>query len=66
MDFDESLKHFMATHSIKNIKTEEATKTGLVMPFLTILGYDVFNPEEVCPEYIADVVQRKAKKLIML
>ena len=39
-----------------SIKTEEATKNAFVMPFIsTILGYDVFNPMEVVPEFIADV-----------
>lgn len=65
MDFDESLKQFAATlpNIIKNIKTEEATKTGLVMPFLSILGYNVFNPAEVCPECIADVGTKKGEKV---
>lgn len=27
------------------IKTEEATKNALIMPFIAALGYDVFNPE---------------------
>ena len=26
------------------ISTEEATKNAFIMPFLQILGYDVFNP----------------------
>ncbi len=34
--------------------TEEATKTALVLPFLQALGYDIFNPSEVVPEYTAD------------
>ena len=28
----------------EQIKTEEATKNAFIMPFLQILGYDVFNP----------------------
>ena len=32
-----------------NVKTEEATKTSFVLPFLQALGYDIFNPEEVTP-----------------
>ncbi len=35
--------------------TEEATKTALIMPFLQALGYDVFNPSEVVPEFDADI-----------
>ena len=34
------------------VETEEATKNAFVMPFLSALGYDVFNPLEVVPEYV--------------
>jgi hypothetical protein len=43
--------------------TEEAAKTALVMPFIQALGYDVFNPSEVVPEYIADVGTKKGEKV---
>lgn len=43
--------------------TEEAAKTALVMPFLQALGYDVFNPSEVIPEFIADVGIKKGEKV---
>ena len=43
--------------------TEEAAKTALVMPFLQALGYDVFNPSEVVPEYTADVGTKKGEKV---
>jgi predicted type IV restriction endonuclease len=46
-----------------NIQTEEATKTSLIMPLIQILGYDVFNPEELVPEYIADVGIKKGEKI---
>lgn len=46
------------------IQTEEATKTAFIMPFIhSILGYDVFNPEEVIPEYICDVGTKKGEKI---
>ena len=46
------------------ILTEEATKNAFVMPFIsTVLGYDVFNPAEVIPEYIADVGIKKGEKI---
>lgn len=49
---------------IKNsIHTEEATKTSLIMPLIQALGYDVFNPEELVPEYIADVGIKKGEKI---
>ena len=47
----------------ENLKTEEATKNALVMPFLSILGYDVFNPLEVVPEYIADSRFKKDERV---
>lgn len=31
------------------IKTEEASNNALIMPFISALGYDVFNPLEVIP-----------------
>jgi hypothetical protein len=34
--------------------TEEATKTALVMPFISLLGYDIHDPTEVIPEFVAD------------
>jgi hypothetical protein len=43
--------------------TEEAAKTALVMPFLQALGYDVFNPSEVVPEFTADVGTKKGEKV---
>ncbi|GGE31337.1 endonuclease [Pullulanibacillus camelliae] len=46
-----------------NIQTEEATKTSLIMPFIQALGYDVFNPEELVPEFIADVGIKKGEKI---
>ncbi len=45
------------------IQTEEATKNAFVMPFIQILGYDVFNPTEVIPEYIADIGTKKGEKV---
>ncbi len=46
-----------------NLKTEEATKTALIMPFLSALGYDVFNPLEVVPEYVPDRSPKRDDKV---
>lgn len=46
-----------------NLQTEEATKNALIMPFINALGYDVFNPIEVVPEYVADVGVKKGEKV---
>jgi hypothetical protein len=43
--------------------TEEAAKTALVMPFIQALGYDVFNPSEVVPEFTADVGTKRGEKV---
>lgn len=46
------------------IQTEEATKNAFVMPFIaTVLGYDVFDPTEVIPEYVCDVGTKKGEKI---
>jgi hypothetical protein len=46
-----------------DINTEEATKNAFIMPFLAALGYDVFNPLEVVPEFIADLGIKKGEKV---
>jgi hypothetical protein len=48
---------------LESIKTEEATKQYLIIPFIQALGYDVFDPREVCPEYDANVGASKKYKL---
>jgi len=42
-----------------HIKGEEATKQALVLPFLQTLGYDVYDPSEVQPEYTADFAKKR-------
>ncbi|MBL3699629.1 type I restriction endonuclease [Leucobacter luti] len=47
-----------------SIETEEATKNAFVMPFISlVLGYDVFNPHEVIPEFTADVGTKRGEKV---
>lgn len=67
VDFNEQIKQF-ATRVKQlhpDIKTEEATKMSMVIPFFQLLGYDVFNPSEFCPEFTADVGIKKGERLIM-
>src|SRR5260221_2411603 len=45
------------------IETEEATKNAFIMPFLSALGYDVFDPHVVVPEFTADVGVKKGEKV---
>ena len=48
---------------LPQLKTEEATKNALIMPFIQVLGYDVFNPFEVNPEFVADIGIKKGEKV---
>jgi len=50
-------------HAASYAQTEEATKTSVVLPFIQVLGFDVFNLEEVVPEFIADVGIKKGEKI---
>lgn len=47
----------------EQINTEEATKNAFVMPFIQILGYDIFNPTEVIPEFVCDIGTKKGEKI---
>jgi len=61
------LKNIAETYKTQkeHIHTEEATKNALVMPFISALGYNVFNPSEVIPEFTADVAlaEKKGEKI---
>ncbi|MEL6364074.1 MAG: type I restriction endonuclease [Pseudomonadota bacterium] len=46
-----------------HVATEEAAKHAFVLPFLQALGFDVFNPLEVTPEFVADVGVKKGEKV---
>lgn len=65
MEFNEAVKQFATrVETLRGtIATEEATKMSLVVPLFQLLGYDVFNPLEFCPEYIADVGIKKGEKI---
>jgi hypothetical protein len=41
---------------------EEATKQALVLPLIDALGYDIWNPTEVSPEFDADFAVRKGSQ----
>lgn len=45
---------------VAHVKGEEATKQALIMPFLQVLGFDVYDPSEVQPEYIADFAKKRS------
>ncbi|ELS02056.1 hypothetical protein Xen7305DRAFT_00017670 [Xenococcus sp. PCC 7305] len=66
MDFIDRVKAFAASvpQKLDSIKTEEATKNFLIMPFIQqILGYNPFDPNELIPEYDANVGASKKFKL---
>lgn len=65
MDFKDEIKN-LGDRVLKlkdQIQTEEATKNAFIMPFLKALGYDVFNPLEVVPEFVADIGIKKGEKI---
>ncbi|UWN47938.1 hypothetical protein ASALC70_00112 [Alcanivorax sp. ALC70] len=66
MDFEDRLEQMRSKvgQLAGELSTEEATKNALVMPFIKdILGYDVFNPLEVIPEFTADQGIKKGEKV---
>lgn len=66
MEFIEKLNSLAAKirQQAGAIQTEEATKNAFVMPFInSVLGYDVFDPTEVTPEYVCDIGTKKGEKI---
>lgn len=65
IDFADRVRDLAAQirSQLPHIQTEEATKNALVMPFISALGYNVFNPTEVTPELHADVGLKKGEKV---
>lgn len=65
MDFKDVIKQLSERiEKLKvNLQTEEATKNALIMPFIQALGYDVFNPLEVMPEFTCDIGTKKGEKI---
>lgn len=65
MDLIDHLQNIAARaeKQVSLLSTEEATKNALVMPVLNALGYNVFDPTEVVPEFVADVGVKKGEKV---
>jgi hypothetical protein len=65
MDFSDRLKELAGRlpDKLDYIATEEATKNALVLPFISALGYNVFDPLEVVPEFTCDVGTKKGEKV---
>lgn len=65
MDFKDHIKS-LGDRVLKlkpQVNTEEATKNAFIMPFIKELGYDVFNPNEVTPELVADIGIKQGEKI---
>lgn len=65
MEFADQIKAFTSKviRLKDSVQTEESTKTALIMPFFQLLGYDVFNPLEFVPEFVADKGTKKGEKV---
>jgi hypothetical protein len=65
MDFIDELRALAGRipQQLEHLRTEEGTKHSLVMPFIQALGYNIFDPTEVTPEFVADVGIKKGEKV---
>lgn len=65
MDFIDRIREISVRipKQLDHIQTEEATKNVLIMPFLSALGYYVFDPTEVTPKLVADIGVKKGEKV---
>lgn len=65
MEFKEQIKQLgeKVLKLREQIQTEEATKNAFIMPFIRDLGYDIFNPTEVVPEYVTDFGAKNIEKI---
>lgn len=65
MEFNTTAQNIV--NRIENLKdkvlTEEATKTSFILPMLSALGYDIFDPTVVVPEFTADIGKKKGEKV---
>jgi len=65
MDFKDQIKQLAERiqKAKDKVLTEEATKHSFIMPFIQSLGYDIFNPHEVIPEFVADLGIKQGEKV---
>jgi len=65
MDFTERVANDAdrAEDQLENIQNEQSTQKALVMPFIKALGYDVYDLNEVVPEFTADFAEQKGEKV---
>jgi predicted type IV restriction endonuclease len=48
---------------LPHVRGEESTKQALIVPLLRLLGYDVYDPREVFPEYTSDFAIKRSGQL---
>ncbi|MDR1959982.1 MAG: type I restriction enzyme HsdR N-terminal domain-containing protein, partial [Planctomycetaceae bacterium] len=65
MDFKDQIRQLgkKVSELKSHIQTEEATKNAFIMPFIGLLGFDVYDPREVVPEYVTDIGTKKGEKI---
>jgi len=65
VNFEENIQKlsFQIAERKNHITNEEMTKHALIIPFLQVLGFDVFNPLEIKSEYNADFGKKKGEKV---
>ncbi|WP_434420914.1 type I restriction enzyme HsdR N-terminal domain-containing protein [Nannocystis pusilla] len=44
---------------LPHVHGEESTKQALILPFIAALGYDIYDPTEIRPEYVADFAKKR-------
>ena len=65
MEFREKLQKLSTqiTERRIHITNEEMTKQSLILPFIQVLGFDIYDPLETRPEYTADFGKRKGERV---
>ncbi len=65
VEFQNAVKNIVnRVETLKDkVVTEEATKTSFILPMLNALGYDIFDPTVVVPEFTADIGKKKGEKV---
>ena len=65
MDFADRIRKLAkrVARQQERVRNEEATKTSFVLPFISALGYDIHDPDEIIPEYTADVGVKQNEKV---
>jgi len=65
MQFKEELQKLSIQISERrlHVTNEEMTKQSLILPFIQVLGFDIYDPLETRPEYVADFGKKKGEKV---